>query len=429
MRAQIAQILKLLGGADLKHFLRATAKLVAGAGAARAVAILSAPLLTRLYTPASYGEFATFAAAVMIIMPLVTLRYPVAIPLAKSDAFASAIFGVALLSVVSVVGILGVSIYVALSIEIVAPFLQSLKLHWPLVLVGAVLCGLFEALSMWAIRARAYGVIARAEVAQSVVGEGVKWSAGGLGLGGIGLICGQLANYGLGAALLGWKYGARILRGLRRLRLKELLSAAKRHVGFPQYRMPSQFLLVFSAQSPVLIVASLYGGGIAGQFGLATLIVGVPVSLLANPVSRVFYAEAVKLSASSVELKRMIFAVQNRMLLVSILIVLPLILLGQPLASFVFGAEWRLAGQLAAIMSLPLLAQLPSTPVMQIFNIWGEQALYLKFNAFRVIGTFALFAFAVYADLDIISFVICLSAFLFAVYVAQTIFVLWRVRA
>ena len=60
-------------------------KLIGGAGAAQMLAVLSMPLLSRLYAPADFGVLGVFMATVTIAAVFVTGRYEMAIPLPDRD--------------------------------------------------------------------------------------------------------------------------------------------------------------------------------------------------------------------------------------------------------------------------------------------------------------------------------------------------------
>ena len=59
-------------------------------------------------------------------------------------------------------------------------------------------------------------------------------------------------------------------------------------VNYPVYRLPAQFLLSLSGKMPLLYFAWKFGAGMAGQVGLATTMLSIPVTLLGSSVGRLF---------------------------------------------------------------------------------------------------------------------------------------------
>src|SRR5690606_11727504 len=78
---------KLLGG-EHGGLWRGTLTLLAGSGAGRIIAVLSMPVLTRLYGPEDFGVLALFTALTGMLVPVATLRYVLALPLPRKDGVA-----------------------------------------------------------------------------------------------------------------------------------------------------------------------------------------------------------------------------------------------------------------------------------------------------------------------------------------------------
>jgi len=71
---------RLAGDASTKVF-KGMATLAVGNGLARIVGLASIPILTRIYSPEHFGVLSVFTALLLILTPLMTLRYELAVPL------------------------------------------------------------------------------------------------------------------------------------------------------------------------------------------------------------------------------------------------------------------------------------------------------------------------------------------------------------
>ena len=60
-------------------------KLISGEGIGRAIGFMTAPFITRLYTPSDFGILAVFASLCVLCYPFCTLRYTLAIPLHSNE--------------------------------------------------------------------------------------------------------------------------------------------------------------------------------------------------------------------------------------------------------------------------------------------------------------------------------------------------------
>lgn len=281
---------RLFGGASGGVF-RGMATLALGSGVGRMIGIAAIPVLTRLYTPEDFGLLAAFTALVQILIPLVTLRYLVALPLPRNDRIAFALLVLCLAVALAFSAVIGAVLYAFgptlfgwFSMEKLVPF-------WWLLALGILGASIYETLTMWATRKRAYRVIARTQIVQSVAGEGLKVLLGLLAVKPLGLLAGQVAGHsgGLSRLLATFWQDYRMLR--RGLRWRHVRLVAWRYRGFPAYRLPAQFLLVFSIQAPLLFAAWLYDAETTGQLGLAMMAILLPMSIIGVAISKSFYAE------------------------------------------------------------------------------------------------------------------------------------------
>ena len=66
-------------------FLKNIVLVVSGTALAQLISILFTPILTRLYSPESFGVLGSFNAILSFILPLAALNYPASIVLAKDN--------------------------------------------------------------------------------------------------------------------------------------------------------------------------------------------------------------------------------------------------------------------------------------------------------------------------------------------------------
>jgi O-antigen/teichoic acid export membrane protein len=66
-------------------FARSVALVTAGSVLGQGLVLASAPLLTRLYTPADFGVLAVYGSIVSLVAVVAALRYELAIALSRHD--------------------------------------------------------------------------------------------------------------------------------------------------------------------------------------------------------------------------------------------------------------------------------------------------------------------------------------------------------
>src|SRR5690606_26027213 len=102
-------------------------------------------------------------------------------------------------------------------------------------------------------------------------------------------------------------------------------------------------------------------------------------SLLGNSAGQALYAEAAR-ERDPRRVREMAQQTQRRLFLIALVPTGILLLFGERMFGFVFGAQWREAGVYAQILSISLLFQFCSAPLMQLMNLVAKQVLFLLIN-------------------------------------------------
>ena len=318
-------------------------RIVGGGAAGQLLALLASPLLSRLYTPDQFGVLASYVSILTMLIVVVNLRFDFAIVRPETDEEAGRVLWIALGSAVVVsVAALGLSPVVQAQMRTDLPTF----LIWLLPL-GLLLAGVYQALSFWAVRQGAAGVIGSTRVFQSFTAVGLQ----------VGLGLSPLAPYGL---LSGFMAGQVV--GLRHLArtvprsvwkapsLREVALVFKQYRRFPLLSLPSGLANSAALQLPVLYVATKHGLEVAGFLALAQRVLGSPLDLIGAGVSQAFMGELSKNQTDRQAIKVMFNKLSRTLLMFSV----PVLVIGA-LCPFVFGtlfgSSWRSAGLIAAVLS------------------------------------------------------------------------------
>ncbi|NKX41420.1 oligosaccharide flippase family protein [Rhodobacteraceae bacterium R_SAG2] len=185
---------RLFGGTS-GRVLRGMGRLTLGSGIGRVIGLASIPVLTRLYTPEDFGSLSVFTAFLQVLVPLATLGYFVVLPLPRSDRGAFAVLALCI-GLAGTISLATGAIFFTFG-ETLFSWLDMVQLapYWWLLAVGMLGASLYETLITWGTRERAYEVIARTQVVQSAVGEGLKILFGLLEVKPLGLLLGQVAGH------------------------------------------------------------------------------------------------------------------------------------------------------------------------------------------------------------------------------------------
>ena len=364
---------------------RNMAMLASGTGAAKVIGVASMPVITRIYMPDHFGVLAVFTSLTALLVPFGTLRYSMALPLPKRDGTAMN------LAVFCAFSLLTVSLLATLVFWIAAPYLlgllsmQELLPFWwllPLALFGT---GLYELLSHWAVRDKAFEPLARTKVWQAVIGAITKIGLGLLGLKPLGLLVGQVLTQAGGVLSLFKNFFGKFRSSWWQVSSTRIRFLIRRYADFPKYRLPSQSVMLFNIKAPLLFFAWNFGAETTGQFGLAMMVLLLPLTLFGQTTGQAYYAEIAKIGRKDSEkIQKITKNITKKLSLVSIPPFLILLFGGPWIFEIVFGEVWREAGIFASILAINLLTMFIATPITHALTVVGRQAYYLQINLVRL---------------------------------------------
>lgn len=383
-------------------FIQNIALVAGGNTLAKLITILSSPIVTRIYYPEEYGIFVLFTSVIGITGTLATLRYAVAIPVAKKESVANNILKLCFLVAFSLSLLWWVVIYfwgeflaIQFSITQLKPYLWLI----PITFLGK---GFYEALNHWAIRHNYFRIITRTKISQSFSTTTFKIGLGTLGIRPLGLLVGVVAEEVAGIGSLLQKLIKENRSFFQSFSWKEVLFVAKRYKKFPLFLSWSHVVITLGTQLPILFITSFYGTEIVGVFGLAQSIINIPVNLLSQSISQVYFSEIAKYGKDNpIKIYNLSLSIVKKMFFVALFPVVIIIFFGPWMFGFVFGQEWYDAGIYARILSLTIFARFILSPIINILNVLEKQGVMLIFNIAQVLLVVTIFLVGNFLKLSI----------------------------
>jgi O-antigen/teichoic acid export membrane protein len=369
---------RLLDALPQGEFFRGALTIASGTGAAQLIAILSSPIVTRLYDPAAYGAFAATASLLSILISIACLRYELAIPLPKSDTAAANVLALALLVAATVSLVMVPIMWLAGPTILTIAGASALSPYVLLLPVGVLGGGAVSALTGWMIRTKTYSEIAANRLAQTGTVAVAQIGLGVLGAGAVGLLVGSVAGNFAGLSRLAraaWRTRSESFRAVTRA---DIAATATRYRRFPIFSAPSAFLTMLGVEAPLLLIVALYGAGVGGQFALAQRIVALPVGLVAAAVGQVYFAEAARRNRELPAELRTLFWKTSRTLAIIAIGPFALAALTAPLLfGPIFGHNWSEAGVYVAILAPMYFLQFVTWPTGGTLDVLERQDLHL----------------------------------------------------
>ncbi|WP_020146550.1 lipopolysaccharide biosynthesis protein [Thioalkalivibrio sp. ALJ15] len=400
------------------RFARSVSVLAGGTAAGQIIVVAASPILTRLYSPEDFGLFAVFASLLGILGVIASLRYQLAIPLPEDDADAAR---VAILSVLVVVGMAGLSALVVLffgepvshllNVPQLAPYLWLLPL-------GLFLLGVYQVLSYWAIRRRAYGPIARTKLTQSIVMTAVQ--IGGFALGPVALLIGRIMGQAAGIATL-YRLVVRPKRHLLgEVRGRDVMWAAKRYRRFPIYSTWAGGFNTLGTETPPLLFAALFSPAVAGLYMLAHRVLAMPAQLIGKAVADVFFGDAPDNHRND-QLGTAVSRITATLSQIALPPIVLFSLFAPSLFSGIFGESWREAGVYAQWLAPMIYINFITSPITTLTTVLEKQAHALFFQSLLLVMRLSgLVVGALLGDI-----ILAVILFSLGTFIARGIFLSW----
>jgi len=366
---------RLRGGTFARHVMT----LASGTAVGQVLLVLSLPVLTRLYSPADYGALAVYASTLTVLLVVASLRFELAIPLPEDDSVAGSLLALSLLSLAAVTALVGLMVWLAGAALVARAKVPALQPYLWLIPIGLAGAGVFQALSYWAIRRRAFSRIARAKVSQGVgqvavqVGLGIA-RAGAPGLL-IGDVVGRVAGGG-GVTLLALRD-----RAFAHVTRESIAAAALRYRRFPLLMTPSGLLNIGSLQLPSILFAAGFGAAAAGLYALSYKMLVLPTMLVAQAVGQVFLSRAAAVSTEPARLRALADRTALALFAGGLPVFCAMAIGGPEIVSAVMGAQWEQAGRYAQILAPWFALWLVSNPLSGLLSVREWQGSALAFTA------------------------------------------------
>lgn len=360
-------------------FGKGVAVLAAGTATSQAIAILSAPFLTRLYTPYDFGVLAVYAAVLGVMLVVAGLRYELAISLPVSDAGAG---NVAALSLICVL------IFAILTGALTLFFGDDFSKWWKLAAIarylwlipfGILFGGCYQVLNYWALRKKAFKCIANTKFSQSISSTVVSIAGGLFSIGALGLLLGQLLMtcaglFGLVRNAYHNQYS--VLSGIR---ISRIFWAAKKYRHFAGYSTLSGLICVLGGQLPIIIIGVYFTPASAGFYFLADKVLRAPINLIGNSIGQVFLAHVAEKNREG-NLGIFALSLYKKLCRMGVPTLVIFSLVAPQIFLVVFGSNWEVAGQYARWIALYMAAEFIVAPLSSVEYALEKQKVGLLFQ-------------------------------------------------
>ena len=368
--------------------------LATGTVVGQLVQVLATPLLTRLYSPAEFGVLAVFIGFLGPLTVIACLRFEMAIPLPRRDGAAYQVVALSLMALLLVTALTALALLdTHLFTQFGSP--ELVRYGW-LLPIGVFLGGFYQLSSMWAIRKKSFGVLAKTRVQQGVGAVVAQGVLGILKSGATGLIVGQIIGQALGVIRLSANVVSQYNAQKVRVRIKGHFWAARRYIHFFKYDALASMLNTAGAQIPAILFAAYFGSAVAGAYLLSVRILSAPITLIGKTLVQALLPDVVAARRSG-KLPNLVSRMERLLSALSLGPFLVFAALAPGTFGQIFGKSWSTSGPVAAWTAIWVAFQFTYSPLSVILLAMERQRLNLiiqtVFFVARIAAIYSCFVF------------------------------------
>ncbi|HEG7447966.1 TPA: type 8 capsular polysaccharide synthesis protein Cap8K [Staphylococcus aureus] len=391
----------------LNKFIGDSFLMILSSGIAQVILIITTPIITRLYSPAEFGEFTIFSNIAMILIPIINARYDLLIVNAKNDRSANILsqisFLISLLILLILIPILAISAWLY----------PNFILDFIFIIIMLFLVSLTNIFTNYLNKERKYKVLSLINVFRAGSMALLQIIFGLLSLGSLGLIIGFSLSYITGITL-GYKTFKKHFNIVRnKEETKALFLENKNQLV---YSTPSILLNGLSFSVVVFFIGILYTNTEVGIYGMAIRVLGIPVTIISLGLSKIFMQQANDYYIERGNFRNLLLKFSSTLVIVSIILYVPLYLFSEELVNILLGHSWVDAITVIKIVIPLFVIRLIVSTVSLSVIVLQKQQLELILQALFLIGTTVTFVISKMLNLTFLNFVSINTAVLIVSY-------------
>ena len=390
--------------------------LMTGTTIAQAIPIAISPILTRIYTPEDFGVLALFVAITSIFGSIANGRYELAIMLPKKDEDAINIFalGFIITLAISLVLLILVILFNSYFVKLLNNKEIGLWLYFVPVAVSFI--GFYNLLNYFNNRKNNYKDIARATIIKSIILAIVQLSIGLIKNGASGLISGQIVS-NLFANMRLFKNIVKDKVLISNISKLKIIALAKRYKDFPKFSMWAVLANTLSQHLTNILISSFFSVSTLGFYSLVQRILGVPSALIGNSIGQVFFQQATKEKQQTGKAINTFNSTVKKLIIIGLPSFGILFFIIEDLFVFIFGYEWKIAGEYGQIIIPLFFIRFVSSTVSNINIVFEKQKIGLYINILLMVSCVVTIYISNFLNLNFFNFLFLLSTILTLEYI------------
>lgn len=362
-------------------FVRNTLKLSSSSVILMFLPLLVTPILSRLYTPADYGDWGVFSSVLYIVSSFVFLSYENTIVKTNTDKEVPnlvalcllVLFGISLLVLV----VFGLGNMAGIGFFTTFP-------RFSLLIPVIILSALYTLASNLANRRKKYNAMAMTNIVNGVSQALFRILLGFFPIISYGLIVGNLIAQFLASTILILWVGSVFRKGnFKSVSFTGIRGVAKKYKKFPLFDAPARFIEFAIGNLAIIILSFFWSKDEIGCFSMVTQFILIPITIIGSAMANVYYKEISENAQNQTQLVHATLRVGKINFILSILPILFLSLGGDQLLVLFLGDRWDNVAPIALCLVMFSVPVILSEPLLPIFRAQDRQEIRFSVNVFH----------------------------------------------
>ena len=362
-------------------FWKSVIVLVSGTALAQIMGVFTTPIVSRLYEPRAFGEYAIIISTSSIILSIVTLGLNSAIMVPKSDDESKEIFTVTFLSIL-VLSTLIVFVIISISsfIQLIDSGLNYI-LTWIIIYGFVIINSVKGIMNIYVNRKGLNRVLYYNSLIGALTTLCITIPLGFLNLGSLGLIIATLIG-GI-ASIIQMLYHVNPFKKISTFSIYK--NVFNRYKDFILYQYPSNFIENFAIQVPTQAFSAFFGNVNLGAYSMNEKILGIPIRLIGAPINTIYFRTASEYHKQGKNLALFTFSLITKIMIVAFIPIVLTIIWGEEIFSWILGPNWSEAGKLAGYLIVQYVFMFCATCTSYLRVVIGKQRVNLVVSLLRLV--------------------------------------------
>lgn len=344
-----------------------------GTGISQGLLIAASPVLTRLYEPESFGVLAAFTAALALALPMVNLRFDLAVASATDPTAEKDFYHLSCLAAVAVATLyaLGLSVSVVHESMALDPTIAAL------IVVCVLATGLNSPSAYSNIKNGKPRTVALGRVLQSAAALAMQISLGLLPTSsGLSLVLGTSFGMSLTA---GVNLRFAMTRYASGITYSRLIDRWRQNYRYATLTTPAALASAAATHAPALMLTASGKIAEAGYLLLAGRVLTAPSSTIGVALAQAFITSVPGDIERRSEAGPLVYLITENLMRISLPIFAYIGFHGGAIFAAVFGDPWSVAGDYASYLCIWMAFNFTSSPVSTLPVVWGlhRQSLFV----------------------------------------------------